>query len=234
MKTNAKAKVAVLYGGQSSEHEVSLLSAASVIEYLDRNLFEIIPIGIDKQGSWFINDIEQVYFSGEKRLQVKAYGSSLVNLNNNKLIRHQLDTFKLPCDVAFPMMHGQFCEDGCLQGLLELANVAYVGAGVLASAIGMDKDVSKRLVQAAGITTPKYMVLKESQGISNWKALAREVDIKLGFPVFIKPAHLGSSVGIHKAMSASELAKCISNGFKYDNKLLIEQAIEALKLNYRY
>ena len=222
---NHKLKVAVLYGGKSGEHEVSILSATSVIKHLDQEKYDVIPVAIDKEGLWFVNSLNQVYFPDENRLLLKTK-HSVPFLTDSRSQDKTKPTNGYPqFDVVFPVMHGTYSEDGCIQGLLELANLPYVGPGVLASAIGMDKDVSKRLIRAAGISIPDYMVLKDSTSLLERKQFVDEVKDQLKFPVFVKPACQGSSVGIYKVENNDDLLDRIGDVFCYDHKLIVEQAI---------
>lgn len=239
MEQAEKIRVAVLYGGRSGEHEVSLMSAANVIQYLDRSLFDVIPIGIDKQGAWFLGDdiLKKELTSPAAPLRLARESERL--LFNPDLIGKQLQpTQLLPqtqhqkriFDVIFPVIHGVLCEDGTVQGLLELADVPYVGCGVLASAIGMDKDVSKRLVKAAGINVASYVMIHCGQWETKPEQCYRLIEDKLTYPVFVKPVNTGSSVGVEKVKSKAELAKAINSAFQYDTKIVVEQGIDAIEL----
>src|SRR5205085_6897874 len=205
-----KLRVAVLYGGRSGEHEVSLQSAASVINNLDRERFEIVPVAIDKQGRWHLNDISLL--EGHKSLPVFkdapkvvlppnvaeiSSGSVLVHLGGSGEDR--------AIDVVFPVIHGPLCEDGTVQGLLELADVPYVGCGVLASAIAMDKEMAKRVVRDAGLPIVPYVALKQGRWKNDREHAAEMIRRQLGYPVFVKPANLGSSVGVHKVTNGAGL-----------------------------
>ena len=222
-----KKKVAVIYGGNSGEHEVSLQSAASVIQHLDREKFEIIPISIDKTGRWQWNDLKLIEQNRGKALPIFA------NAPEMRLVPHGQGKAHLESssgkgfqdiDVVFPVMHGPLCEDGSIQGLLELANVAYVGSGVLGSAIGMDKDIAKRLAQYAGIPVAPFVAVKKGANLQEAEARARK---ELPLPVFVKPANMGSSVGVHKIKRWEDLAAALKDSFQYDSKVLIEQGIDA-------
>lgn len=237
-KPNPKIRVAVLYGGRSAEHEVSLQSAANVIKYLDRSLFEVVPIGIDKQGSWLLGD---AIFN--RSLENKKI---IDDPNNNKWFapewlsnpdkaiekkyNYEIKTNQSFFDVIFPAVHGSFCEDGTLQGLLEVANMPYVGSSVLASAIGMDKDVSKRLAAHAGITVPPYLVIKRAQWNRDSETCLKQIKQAISFPLFVKPANTGSSIGIHKVKSPESLLTAIHDAFRFDSKILIEKAVNAVEL----
>ena len=230
-----KLRVAVLYGGRSGEHEVSLQSAASVINYLDRDRFEIVPVAIDKQGRWHLNDISLL--EGKKSLPVfknapkvvlppnpadSGGGSALIRLGENGEARG--------IDVVFPVMHGPLCEDGTIQGLLELADLPYVGCGVLASAIAMDKEMAKRVVRDAGISIVPYVSLKHEVWKKETQQLAKSIEERLGYPVFVKPANLGSSVGVHKVKEPSGLNAALEDAFNYDRKVLVETAVNAREI----
>src|SRR5438552_17455692 len=230
-----KLRVAVLYGGRSGEHEVSLQSAASVIKYLDRERFEIVPVAIDKQGRWHLNDISLL--EGKKSLPVfkdapkvllppnpadSGGGSALIRLGESGEARG--------IDVVFPVMHGPLCEDGTIQGLLELADLPYVGSGVLASAIAMDKEITKRVARDAGLPIVSYVSLKHELWRKEKQQLAKRIEKELGYPVFVKPANLGSSVGVHKVKEQSRLNMALEDAFKYDTKVVVETAVNAREI----
>jgi D-alanine-D-alanine ligase len=230
-----KLRVAVLYGGRSGEHEVSLQSAASVINYLDRDRFEIVPVAIDKQGRWLLNDISLL--EGKKSLPVfkdapkvvlppnpseSEGGSALIRLGENGEARG--------IDVVFPVMHGPLCEDGTIQGLLELADLPYVGCGVLASAIAMDKEMAKRVARDAGIPIVPYVSLKHEVWKKGKQQFAKCIAEQLGYPVFVKPANLGSSVGVHKVKEPGGLDAALEDAFNYDRKVLVEAAVNAREI----
>ncbi len=242
MSTAEKLRVAVLFGGRSGEHEVSLVSATNVIQHLDRSRFEIVPIGIDKQGSWFLGDdvfnkelhaptmlrlqrdAERMLFNPELIVQSKPTQTALAALASTEITKQRL------FDVIFPVIHGPLCEDGTVQGLLELAEVPYVGCGVLSSSVSMDKDVSKRLVQNAGIEVPSYLVIKRSHWDKNPKHYCDAVAEQLTYPVFVKPANTGSSVGVHKVKTPDNLIAAIHDAFKYDTKVTVEQGLDAIEI----
>jgi len=205
---HSKIKVIVIFGGQSVEHEISLLSAKNVINSLDKNKYEVIPIGITKKGQWV---------TGHKLLELAQNATPASQIPANLPSTQPEKTISEAGQnvVVFPVLHGTNGEDGTIQGLLKLANVPFVGAGVLGSAIGMDKDVQKRLLRDAGIPTAKFMVLTTSDKLPT-------ID---SFPVFVKPANAGSSVGVTKAHNLKEFKRAIKLAFNYDNKILIEEAI---------
>ena len=230
-----KLRVAVLYGGRSGEHEVSLQSAASVINHLDRDRFEIVPVAIDKQGRWLLNDISLL--EGKRSLPVFQNAPKVVLPPNpaetdggSALIRLGENGDSRGIDVVFPVMHGPLCEDGTIQGLLELADLPYVGCGVLASAIAMDKEMAKRIARDAGIPIVPYVSLKHEIWKNDKEQFAKTIAAQLGFPVFVKPANLGSSVGVHKVTEAGDLNAALANAFEYDRKVLVEAAVDAREI----
>src|SRR2546423_865597 len=230
-----KLRVAVLYGGRSGEHEVSLQSAASVINHLDRDRFEIVPVAIDKQGRWHLNDISLL--EGRKSLPVFKDSPTVVLRPNpgdagsgSALIRLGEGGEPRGIDVVFPVMHGPLCEDGTIQGLLELADLPYVGCGVLASAVAMDKEMAKRVARDAGIPIVPYLALKHEQWKKEKDGAAEKIQRELGYPVFVKPANLGSSVGVHKVTDAGGLNAALEDAFRYDLKVLAEVAIDAREI----
>jgi D-alanine-D-alanine ligase len=223
-----KLRVAVLFGGRSAEHEISLLSARNVVEALDRDRFEPLLIGIDKTGRWLLQE--------EALLLGAARDPRLVRLNQGMpdvtLAAHPAgeaslaigDRAPVGIDVVFPVLHGPMGEDGCIQGLLELAGLPYVGAGVVGSAVGMDKDVMKRLLAAAELPLVPYVTLRRAE-CERSPARALDRCAALGPTVFVKPANLGSSVGVRRATSRAELADAIEHAFEFDTKVLVEQAV---------
>jgi D-alanine-D-alanine ligase len=230
-----KLRVAVLYGGRSGEHEVSLQSAASVVNYLDRDRFEIVPVAIDKRGRWHLNDISLL--EGKKSLPVFKNAPNVVLAPNpaeagsdSTLIRLGESGESRGIDVVFPVMHGPLCEDGTIQGLLELADLPYVGCGVLASAIAMDKEMAKRVARDAGIPIVPYVSLKHEVWKKQKQQSAKRIKEQLGYPVFVKPANLGSSVGVHKVKGPSGLNRALEDAFNYDRKVLVETGMNAREI----
>lgn len=223
-------RVAVVYGGRSSEHEVALESAKCVLENLDPERFDVLPIAIDKQGAWHAQDLKKLRASQAKALPVDPSGASVAlaaRPTDEALVGASGDDARI--DVVFPVMHGPLCEDGSIQGLFELADVAYVGSGVLGSAVCMDKDVAKRLVREAGLPTVEYVSVKHA----DWSvrgARVRDQIAKIGYPVFVKPATLGSSVGVQRVASADQLAAALDDAFRYDRKALVERAVNAREI----
>lgn len=218
-----KIRVGVLFGGKSAEHEVSLQSARNVIDAIDKTKYEVVPIGIDKTGRWFLNDAEKLLPESNKEglgevTDPRAF-VALIPEGRGELTRPSQPGSLGSVDVVFPILHGPLGEDGTVQGLLKLADVPFVGPSVLGSAVGMDKDVMKRLIRDADIPTPDFVTVMRPQlpSLDVDAAIAR-----LGLPLFVKPANLGSSVGISKVHEKSELADALTLAFQYDDKVLIE------------
>ena len=232
-----KLRVGILFGGRSGEHEVSLLSAASVLGAIDRDKFDVTPIGITKEGRWLAAADARGMLNGDagavgRRLRAGDPAAT----PGAKLLHEGIPTLLAPepasqggaeraIDVVFPVLHGTFGEDGTIQGLFELAGIAYVGSGVLGSAAGMDKDVMKRLFAQAGLPIVKHVTLLRP----DWEKAPRKaisaVEKALKYPVFVKPANLGSSVGISKAHDRAELGPALELAAKYDRKLIVEQGV---------
>jgi len=227
-----KIRVAVLYGGRSAEHEVSLISAKNVIQNLDRNRFDVVPIGISRDGAWFLGDSKKL--QSDQTLALEESHKNLLftpdcisqQISHDIIHTSQGHLF----DVVFPVIHGVGCEDGTVQGLLEMAGVPYVGCGVLSSAIGMDKDVSKRLVSNAGLNVPPYVIFKLSAWEKNPDKIIKEITDKLTLPFFVKPANTGSSIGVYKVKQQKDLAAAIQKALTYDTKIIVEQGIDAIEL----
>jgi D-alanine-D-alanine ligase len=211
--------VVILFGGRSTEHEISLLSARNVYRALDRQRFEPLLIGIDKQGRWRLE--------AESTLAAAHGDPRQVSLDPRAPL---VDAAILrPQDVVIPMLHGTFGEDGTIQGLLELAQVAEVGAGVLGSAIGMDKDVAKRLLRDAGIPIVDFRVVTTHQFHRDLQACLGQGE-DLGYPLFCKPANAGSSVGVTRVARATELAAALATALTFDRKVLLERAVDAREI----
>lgn len=231
-----KPQVLVLYGGRSTEHEISCRSAAFVLRNLDQKKYDVRAVAIDKEGRWIPQDLPGL-LAGLKgpvpinlpRLKLPALptaadpSTSLLNasvLSENGLVA--LDRENL---VVFPVLHGTFGEDGSIQGLFDLAEVAYVGPDTLGSAVGMDKGVAKRLVQAAGVPVVPWVELRAQFWADHREEICSEAEAAFGYPMFVKPARLGSSVGIGKVANRAALEKAVANALTYDDKVLIEKAL---------
>ncbi len=239
MARGRKLRVGVLFGGRSSEHEISLRSALTVMSAMDPQRYEIVPIGIGRDGHWYLkSDALKMLRQETPRLgALKRRGtpvSILPHPDSGALVRvaggatnlaDRDDAISRTIDVFFPVLHGTYCEDGTVQGLLELAGFPYVGAGVLGSAIGMDKDAQKRLLRDAGAPVVRYAMLpRHAYRDDHDPGLAQRLADDLGYPVFVKPNALGSSVGISKVKRATDLKRALEDAFQYDRKVLIEAA----------
>ena len=223
---NKKLRVGIVMGGKSAEHEVSLQSAKSVLQAMDRSKYEPVLFGVTRDGRWHGLDPDNYLLNPNdpKRIALNIPAADAGDMANSGLaFPKELTTV----DVVFPVLHGPFGEDGTIQGLLKLAGVPFVGAGVLGSAIGMDKDVMKRLLRDAGLPIAKFLVYRQVQkaGID-----LRKIEQGLGMPMFVKPANMGSSVGIRKAHDAGELASAIDEAFRYDSKVIIEEFIDGREI----
>jgi D-alanine-D-alanine ligase len=258
-----KIRVGILFGGRSGEHEVSLLSAASVLNAIDKSRYEVVPVGITKDGRWLTAEHAERLLQGKNDgpgdssvrsphlragdpeatpgAAVLATGASVVvppeparrdaglaPFQTDANLRRASDR-AINVDVIFPVLHGTFGEDGTIQGLLELADIAYVGAGVLGSSAGMDKDIMKSLFRAAGLPIVKHVTALRSQFEGEPKKVQKLVESKLKYPVFVKPANLGSSVGISKAHNRQELGPAIAEAAKFDRKIVIEEGVGGKK-----
>jgi D-alanine-D-alanine ligase len=223
-------RVGVLFGGRSGEHEVSLVSAASVIRGLDPDKYEAVPIGISKEGHWLIGGAAQkmlpeVLKAGQRVVMAAdPTDAALIPLDRSA------GTGGQRLDVVFPVMHGTYGEDGTIQGLLDLAGLPFVGAGVLGSAIGMDKDVAKKLLQHAKIPVVPWVTVYRADWERNPAAVQKEIEKKFRYPVFVKPATLGSSVGMTKVHSRAELAPALNLASEFAMKILVERAVNAREI----
>src|ERR1700676_5539436 len=259
----AKLRVGILFGGRSGEHEVSLLSAASVVNAIEKTKYEVVPIGITKDGRWLTAEHAERLLKGDEQADksvrstqttlragdpedtpgaaVLATGESvvvppeparrgagLVPFQTDANLRRASDR-AINVDVIFPVLHATFGEDVTSQGLLELADIACVGAGVLGSSAGMDKDIMKSLFRAAGLPIVKHVTVLRSQFEREPKKVEKLVESKLKYPVFVKPANLGSSVGISKAHDRKELGPAIAEAAKFDRKIVIEEGVGGKK-----
>jgi D-alanine-D-alanine ligase len=250
-----KIRVGILFGGRSGEHEVSLLSAASVLKAIDRSKYEVIPIGITKQGQWVTAGHAERLLAGEAGVAerhlragdpaatspaaILRKGESVIvppvpQAGRGALVPFERDARALAAaspdqvlnlDVVFPVLHGTFGEDGTIQGLFELAGIAYVGSGVLGSATGMDKDTMKRLFASAKLPMVKWVTFLRGDWLKGPKKVRTRIEAELRYPVFVKPANLGSSVGISKAHDSLELCPAIEMAAQFDRKIVVEQGV---------
>jgi len=214
-----KIRVGVIFGGRSGEHEVSLRSAESILKAIDRNKYVVVPIGITHEGRWLASRNALSMLPAKDQIQKVLTDGESITLPAEPAAQGMVD-------VIFPMLHGTYGEDGTIQGLLELANVPYVGAGVLGSAVGMDKDVMKRLLRDAGLPIVDYWVVRTQDLDSFLQAHISD----LPYPVFVKPANLGSSVGITKVHAAEELPAALQTAAEYDRKIVVEKGVNAREI----
>jgi D-alanine-D-alanine ligase len=247
-KMTKKLRVGILFGGRSGEHEVSLLSAGSVLQAIDHDQFDVTPIGITKDGRWLATTDARCLLNGDAGAagrQLRAGDPSATP--GAKLLHDGIPTLMSPepvgsttrdksqhlggkpLDVVFPVLHGTFGEDGTIQGLFELAGIAYVGSGVLGSAAGMDKDAMKRLFAQAKLPIVKHVALLRAEWEKSPRKAVAQIERALAYPVFVKPANLGSSVGISKAHDRKELGPALTLAAKYDRKLIVEQGVGGSK-----
>lgn len=233
-KNQDKVRVGVIFGGRSGEHAVSLMSARSVMSALDREKYEVIPIGIDKDGRWITGDAYAALSSGDVKRQPAALlpdpqVSALMQIDQNKAESAGLSVVT-ELDVVIPVLHGTYGEDGTVQGLLELAGLPYVGAGVVGSAVGMDKAIFKYVMAANEIPVLPWLLLVVSDWEKKRNALLPRIEGELSYPVFTKPANLGSSVGISRCSNREELERGLEEAFRYDRRVVVEQGIDAREL----
>jgi D-alanine-D-alanine ligase len=240
-----KLRVGILFGGRSGEHEVSLLSAASILKAIDRRKFDVVPIGITKEGRWLAaGDAHNLLQGNDSTITRKLRAGDPEVTPGAKLLHQGIPTLMAPMpgpqgpegkaiDVVFPALHGTFGEDGTIQGLFELAGIAYVGSGVLGSAAGMDKDVMKRLFAQAKLPIVRHVTLLRADWENSPRKAIAQVEAALPYPVFVKPANLGSSVGISKAHNRKELAPALKLAARYDRKLIVELGVGGKKAKAR-
>ncbi len=226
-------RIAILFGGRSAEHEVSVVSARSVMDALDPGRFEVVPIGVTKEGRWQLLPGGPAALpagsAGQLPEVTEASGAEVaLDQEPGSQVLVAEDGSRTQIDVVFPVMHGPYGEDGSIQGLLEMAGVPYVGAGVLASAVGMDKAVQKTLFQAAGIPVVQHQVVHEREWEEDREAVEAGAT-HLGYPLFVKPATLGSSIGVTKAKDAGELPRAMEVAFSYGRKTVLEKAVEGAR-----
>lgn len=231
-----KIKVGLLFGGKSGEHEVSIVSALSIYSALDKQKYDVTMVGIDPSGRWLLPD--------QTRLLAQKENPRLIKLNRENstvsLLPYSHSQQLIPVDaksvtvtgfdVIFPVLHGTYGEDGTIQGLLELAEIPYVGSGVLGSSICMDKSVSRKLLEAAGIPVVPSMTVHQEEMMDDADSVIDSAEKKFGYPYFVKPVNMGSSVGVHKVKDRASAPKLLKDAFQYDVKILIEHAVNAREL----
>ncbi len=227
---NNKLRVGILFGGKSAEHEVSLQSAKNVADAIDRDKFDVVLIGIDKSGQWLLPDQSHFLLDSADPKLIKLNNGNreivaLVPQGGGGLSNLSAGGTHSAVDVVFPILHGPFGEDGTVQGLLKLAGVPFVGSGVVGSAAGMDKDVMKRLLRDAGIPVARSWTCRHGE-VPDFEAISTDI----GLPVFVKPANMGSSVGVHKVSDQDAFDQAVQDAFDYDTKILIEEFIDGREL----
>lgn len=221
-------RVGVIFGGRSGEHEVSLVSAGAVIHHLDPEKYEVVPIGITPDGRWVSSDHALELLKKKAVLSGEPEHSLVPEPHRRSLVRlAQGGVHGKPLDVLFPVVHGTYGEDGTLQGLLELTGIPYVGAGVLASAVGMDKIVQKMIFAEAGLPIVRYVWFRS--GVAGAPSTVRQIERTLRYPLFVKPANTGSSVGITKAHTRKELVAGLMLAAEFDRKIIVEQGIHGVR-----
>jgi D-alanine-D-alanine ligase len=226
-----KIRVAVVFGGRSAEHEVSVLSARNIVSALDRDKYEPVLIGIDRHGQWFLNEGSLHLLNADDAAKIMLQGASEhlpeVTIGNNGELLRLDGAAPGEIDVIFPVLHGPFGEDGTIQGLAKLADLPCVGAGVLGSAVGMDKDVMKRLLRDAGVPIAPFVTVHTHR-----RAEVDYADLRrtLGETLYVKPANLGSSVGISRVRTAEEFARGLETAFRYDTKVIVETGVTAREI----
>jgi D-alanine-D-alanine ligase len=225
-----KIKVGVIFGGRSGEHEVSLASARSVMVAIDRAKYDVVPLGITHEGRWLLTGDPMAALSAPPAAEPAADNSEIApelqaGNRERELVPGATGSVLPPLDVIFPVLHGPFGEDGTIQGLLELAGVPYVGPGVLPSALGMDKIASRSVFAAHGLPQVAYEALKRKDWEAAPAAILARLESRIRYPMFVKPANLGSSIGISKARNRGELETALAEAARYDRRLLVEQAV---------
>src|SRR5713101_7317422 len=227
-----KIRIGLVFGGRSGEHEVSLASAESVMANLDRDKYEVVPIGITKEGSWLLGTKPRVLLAAEQSASPGLEETTAVTLTGDPRLRRLISVengeelgSRGALDVIFPVLHGTYGEDGALQGLLEMANVPYIGCGVLGSALGMDKEKMKMVFQSVGLPIVDYLVYRRNEWERSPENILDTVEQRMDYPCFVKPVNLGSSVGVNKARSRAELEHAINVAAEYDRKIIIERGI---------
>ncbi len=233
----SKKTIALLYGGRSGEHEVSCCSAASVFRHLDRSKYTVLPVGIDREGCWFpapgaepqddpeFGSVMPLIREGEWLLSPSFQNGSLTISRKDGAVSHTVD-------CVFPVLHGTNCEDGRLQGLFELCGVPYVGAGVIGSSVGMDKDFTKRLLLQAGLPVVPWICVSKHEWDNDPSFILQDILLEFGFPCFVKPANSGSSVGIYKIKDKEALHEAAEKAFRYDTKVLFEKAVSCREIEF--
>lgn len=238
--TERKLRVGLIFGGRSSEHEVSLVSASSVMDHLDSSKYDVFPIGITKEGSWLPGVAPAKLLAAEQC----ADNAPVLEMNATPMLNKPFSTRQpIPLvennewfssndalDVAFPVLHGRYGEDGTLQGLLEMANVPYVGCGVIGAALGMDKEKMKMIFRAVGLSIVDFLAYRRNEWEHSPENIMADIERRLNYPCFVKPANSGSSIGVNKACNRDELEHAMKVAANYDQKIIVERAINCREL----
>lgn len=227
-----KLRVGIVFGGKSAEHEVSLQSAKNIVDAIDKSKFDVVLLGIDKQGQWHLNDATSYLQNADDpaKISLNHSGNNIAIIPgqaHHQLVEASNSTPLSQLDVIFPIVHGTLGEDGCLQGLLKVANLPFVGPGVLASAVSMDKDVAKRLLRDAGLNIAPFITLNRA---NRAQANFADIERQLGLPMFVKPANQGSSVGVSKVNSEQQFHAAVALAFTFDNKVVVERGIKGREI----
>ncbi len=236
MEMNKKIHVGLLFGGRSGEHQVSIASALSVYQALDKSRYDVTMIAIDREGRWLLPNPATLLAQANDpmKIQIEKSDSFIAPIpfaNSKQMVSISKSNQNLSnVDVIVPILHGTYGEDGTVQGLLEMAQIPYVGSGVLGSAIGMDKDISRKLLSAAGIRTVPTLAIRKSDYASNPSKILKQIESQFQYPLFVKPANAGSSVGVHKVKSGEGLAAAIADAFMFDVKVLVEKGVTVREL----
>ncbi len=233
--SSKKLRVGIIFGGRSGEHDVSLMSAESIINAIDRDKYEPVLIGISRTGRWLVSGdpLKTLKSGNEDETTAVALVSNASNYELVSLEKGDKEIFpgkERPFDVVFPVLHGTFGEDGTIQGMLELAGVPYVGAGVAASSVGLDKDLMKSVFIAHGLPVVKHLVFRRTKWVNRKEDIIVKIDKEIGYPCFTKPANAGSSVGITKVKCLDELTAALEEAFSYDRKAVVEKGIDAREI----
>lgn len=225
----AKLKVGVIFGGRSGEHEVSLVSAKSVMDAMDKSKYEVVPVGISKKGEWFWGDQSLEMLKKGQTDQLHPATLDIAPTRREIILLNQPGK-REKVDVFFPVLHGPYGEDGTIQGLFEMGDFPYVGSGVFGSAAAMDKIMAKTIWGRFGLPQVKYLAVSRKTWETNPKLVIDKIESEIGFPCFTKPANLGSSVGISKVKSTNELKKAIDEALTYDRRMVVEKGVEAREI----
>lgn len=228
----AKLRVGIVFGGKSAEHEVSLQSAKNIVDAIDKTKFDVVLLGIDKQGQWHVNDASDYLLNANNPALIALNRSEknvalVPGIEHNQLIEASAAQTLGQIDVIFPIVHGSLGEDGSLQGMLRMANLPFVGSGVLGSAMSMDKDITKRLLRDAGLNVAPFITLTRA---NRQRIAFADIEKQLGLPLFVKPANQGSSVGVSKVANEAQYHDAVALAFEFDHKVVVETGIKGREI----